>query len=300
MADLDLLTQRLGVLAHNAERAMAIPRESVWEDRLAQCEELIDRIKYVVLDMCEYHGLPPEGLSPIPLRPRIEPLGPLLDPCVTIFYPRHRERAVGPDDPADDLPWMMGEVAIQQPVPEDLDPPVIKLYLLASHLRQQPTAGPSNHSAALELPPADIPNHTVTDPAALVPNDDQPAAAAIMFPPAPTPDVHLISATPVNSQDAAADPVQLPPTPPDVEPAEPMPVDIPVADPMPVDSPAADCQPPSRNVQDPVEVDEPTANVPVGRLLIWPRSMSRGTCPHRQVQPSDFSCLWVWVTRPSR
>jgi hypothetical protein len=148
-----------------------------------------------------------------------------------VWRMRYRERGVGPDDVADDLPRMMGEVSIEQPVPQVPDQPIV--VPAASTSQVEPA------TAVVDLPAAAVSS---------ISSDVEPRPVV----PTPTPNVRLIPATPLNSQDTAADPVQLQPTPPDVvaAAAAPAPVAARMGPPPPVttsaDAAAApDCVPPA-------------------------------------------------------
>lgn len=97
----DILGARLEVLIENAERALAVPRQDDLARQIRRCEDQIDRLKEVVLDLCEYQGIPPEGLGPTPVRPRMDELPSRRDMCTNMYYPLYRERAVGPGEVRD-------------------------------------------------------------------------------------------------------------------------------------------------------------------------------------------------------
>jgi hypothetical protein len=114
-----VLTARLGLVTENAERALAIPHGDVLEERIRRCEDWIDRMRDVVLRLCQSQGLEAHTLG-APLPPRPSP-----DEGDVVWRMRYRERGVGPDDAVDDLPRMMGEVSIEQPVPQVPDQPIV-------------------------------------------------------------------------------------------------------------------------------------------------------------------------------
>src|SRR5208282_5949761 len=132
-----------------------------------------------------------------------------------------------------------------------------------------PAAGPS----ALQrlTTPSPGPADDVPAPAAAGPSTCQEAAtptvqpaaetsttsATVQLPPGAKPNVNLIPATPLNSQDTVDNPVQLQPTPPQVQPAEVVQSDEPLDDPMGIPPPPPPLQAAPTDVAPPTNVDEP-------------------------------------------
>lgn len=224
------MAARLEKLTENAERVMAVPRHDYLELQIRRCEEYIDRIKEVVIGLCEFQGIPPIGLGPAPIRPPLDQLPSLRDVCVNIWDPRHRHVGVGthvPEvvntgvgtnelfDPAEgqisvDLLRTLSPPPPSPPAPRQtaaLDIEMSAAPLLAASLAVTELTGPN---AAATVPEASAPPVLVSESTH---NSEAGPSDSTSVPSVPP--VNLIGPTPDNSQEErAAGLIPIPPSPP--------------------------------------------------------------------------------------
>lgn len=94
----------------------------------------------VVLRLCQSQGLEPQTLG-APLPPRPSP-----NEGDVVWRMHYRKCGVGPDDAVDNLPQMMDEVSIEQPMPQVPDQPIV--VPAASTSQVEPATAMVNFPAA--------------------------------------------------------------------------------------------------------------------------------------------------------
>jgi hypothetical protein len=251
----DMVTARLEKLAENAERALAVPRQTQLERQLRHCEDVVNRIKDVVLNLCEYMKITPDGLGPSPLHPPAAVLSAIHHLSTDIVYPRYEERGVGPDD--EDPP--------QPSTPMSNAGEADGIYELEVEMAAtppSPTGGAGDtsdaHPTVSSSPspaPSDAPAINLSSPAqpAAVSSNLKPLPPLISLircptPPAPLPNVNLIPPTPQTSENTVA--------------AAPMSLDSPASIFGPVHSPTDIEAMPGSQAQRRQETPPPTVAVP--------------------------------------
>lgn len=195
----DILAARLELLIANAERALAVPRQDELSMQIRRCEDQIDRLKEVVLDLCEFQGIPAEGFGPTPVRPRMDQLPARQDMCTNMYYPLYRERAVGPGEELREANVRNGFDLAEAPMPRHFS-----RHILSNVPPSPPPPSPSPPASPMGV---DAPAMTADDEPAHPPPMPLPQIVTIQDEPAPPPPNHppvnLILATPDNSQETA-------------------------------------------------------------------------------------------------
>ena len=159
------------------------------EKQLWHCKDEIDQIRNVVLDLCKYMGISPEGLGPNPIRPAAAVLPAIGDLSTNIFHPHYADWGVGPDE----NPLILTSLAVD---PGEADG-IFELDV-ALAAPSSPTSLPNDKAPSpfhSQLPPIHLP--PPTEPAFT--NLDlsiTPPRAEPWTSPGPPPHVNFIPATP--------------------------------------------------------------------------------------------------------
>lgn len=179
----DLVTARLQRLTENAERALAVPRESQLEGRIRQCEDFMDRIQNVVLTLCESMGIVPEGLHPAVVVPPADVL-----PAIPLYV----ERGVGPEQ--DENPNSTGPMSNAGEADGTFE---LDIEMAA------PSAPTGAGGVTPNPPPSTVPNLNLIPPTPQTPQDD---AAAVpiplqLTPPHPLPSLFGLPHPPIDLEE---------------------------------------------------------------------------------------------------